>query len=143
VNARQMVRSTIFMAAIMLPLAASSLSGSERLRAGQWEYTTSHPGQTETASFKHCITAAEAAGINGDLRTARAYAEKAAGADCKVTDYKVDGNSVSHTVVCGPVSVRSSATFTGTTSEGDLVTKREGRPEAVTHIKGKRLGDCP
>jgi hypothetical protein len=138
-----MNKTTLLGTAIALALAASPLSAAERLRAGQWEFTITHAGKGEATSFKHCITAAEAGSVNGDTKSARAYAEKAARAECKVTDYKVEGNTVSYAILCGAVSIRSTTTYNGDTSEGDLFSKRDGSPETVSHVKAKRLGDCP
>lgn len=140
---KQAARSTILAMAMALALAASPLSAAERLRAGQWEFTTTHDGSGDATTFKHCITADEAGSVNGDTRSARAYAEKKAGTRCKVTDYKVEGSSVSYAILCGDVSIRSTSTYHGDTSEGDLFTKRGGGPEVVSHVKAKRLGDCP
>ena len=60
-----------------------------------------------------------------------------------MTDYKIEGDSVSYTMDCGDVTIRSITRFHGNTSEGDKFTKRAGGAEEVTHIKAKRLGDCP
>jgi len=59
------------------------------------------------------------------------------------TDYKVDGNAVSYAMVCGPRTIRSTATYHGDTFEGDLKTKAEGAGEAVSHVKARRLSACP
>jgi len=68
-----------------LALASAPLSAGERIRPGQWEFTITHPG-SEPNVFKHCVTADEATSVNGDTKTARAYAEKkAAGLPPKLT----------------------------------------------------------
>jgi hypothetical protein len=46
-------------------------------------------------------------------------------------------------MVCGPRTIRSTATYHGDTFESDLKTKAEGAAEVVTHVKARRLGACP
>jgi hypothetical protein len=140
---KKATRPKAVLTAIVLALAASSLTAGERLHPGQWEFTTTHGGKDDATTFKHCISAAEAGSVNGDTRSARAYAEKTAGTRCKVTAYKVEGSSVSYAILCGDTSIRSTSTFHGDTSEGELFTKRGGGVELVSHVKARRLGDCP
>ena len=133
---------SIFVPVAALVLPAALLAAPERLHAGQWELTTSHV-DGEPDSMKICISAEEAASINGGAKTGRAYAEKQAGAGCKVNDYTVNGNLVTYSVTCGKSTVKATVTYGGDTSEGDTVIQSEGKPEIVMHVKGKRLGECP
>lgn len=126
--------------AIVLALTASSLSGADRFRAGQWELTTTTRGETSTV--KRCVTAEEAETVNGDTKSSRASAERQS-PSCKYTDYKVDGSSVSGAMTCGRLSSRFATTYHGDTMEGDKFTTIAGGPEFVSHTKAKRLGDCP
>ena len=135
-------RLMIFAAIAALALPPALLGAPERLHAGQWELTTSHV-EGEPDSMKICISAEEAASINGGAKTGRAYAEKQAGAGCKVNDYTVNGNLVTYSVTCGKSTVRAKVTYAGDTSEGDTTIQREGQPDIVMHVKGKRLGECP
>ncbi len=133
---------SILLAAGALALAAVPLSAAERLHPGQWEFTILH-ADGDTSVSKHCITADEATSVNGDTKTARAYAEKKAAGRCTITAYDVQGNSVSYAMKCGAVSIRTTAVFHGDTSESDQTAKNGSEPEVVTHVKAKRLGDCP
>ena len=135
------IRSTLFLTAIGLTLAVAPLSATDRMQSGQWEFTTTTRGEANT--FKHCVTPAEAGSVNGDTRSARAYAEKQTAGHCTIKDYKVEGNAVSYAMVCGARTIRSTATYHGDTFEGDLVTKAEGAAETVSHVKARRLGACP
>lgn len=136
--------SPILVATVALVLAAASLPAAERYRPGEWEFTTTHDARkNEPNTFKHCVSEEDAASANGDTKSARAHAEKAAGTRCKVIDYKISGDTVSYSIQCGDVSIRSTTTFHGDTSEGEMVTKRPGSPEDVSHITAKRIGDCP
>ena len=142
---KRTARSSVLVTGIVVALAASPLSAAERARAGQWEFTITRAGEAAN-TFKHCIDAVEAGSVNGDTSSSRAYAEKAAAAagnGCKITDYKVAGDSVSYAMKCGAVSIRSTAAYHGVSFEGDMFTKRDGGPEVPSHIKAKRLGDCP
>jgi hypothetical protein len=135
-------RRSLLAAAFSLTMASAPLFAAERVRAGEWEFTTSHD-KGEASTFKHCITADEAGSVNGDTKSARAYAEKKAAGRCKVTDYKVAGDTVTYAIVCGTTSIRSTATYHGDSSEGDLITTRDGGAEVVSHVKARRLGNCP
>ena len=112
--------STALLAAIGLTLAVAPLSAADRLQIGQWEFTSTTRGEAHT--FKRCVTPDEAGSVNGDTRSARAYAEKQTAGHCTITDYKVDGDTVSYAMVCGPRTIRSTATYHGDTFESDLKT---------------------
>ncbi|MEP6800735.1 MAG: DUF3617 family protein [Acidobacteriota bacterium] len=137
---RPAVHFVIF--AATLGLAAAPLFAADRLRAGEWEFTTTRAG-AEPNTFKHCVTPEEALMANGDTKTARGAAEKKSAGKCAITAYSTAGNAVSYAMTCGKVSLRSKATYTGDTSQGELVSKAEGAPEVVSHIKARRIGDCP
>ncbi len=132
--------SRVLATAIALALSAP-LAAADRLHAGEWEFTTSH-ADGEPNVFKHCITADEATSVNGDSKSARAYAEKKS-SNCKIMDYRVAGDSVSFAMTCGTTSIRSTATYHGDTSEGELVSKNGSGPEVVSRVKARRIGDCP
>jgi hypothetical protein len=135
----------VLLTGISSALSVSPLSAAERLHAGQWEFTMTRAGEAPT-TFKHCINAVEAGSVNGDTTASRGAAEKAAakaGNGCKITDYNVTGDTVSYAMKCGATSIRSTATYHGDTSEGDMFSKRDGAAEVASHVKAKRLGDCP
>ncbi len=135
-------RTVVLIAAGALALASAPLPAAERVRPGQWEFTIIHP-VGEPNVFKHCITADEAASVNGDTKTARAYAEKKAAGRCTITSYDVHGNTVSYALKCGEVAIRTRSVYNGDTSEGDQTSKNGSAPEVVSHVKARRLGDCP
>jgi Protein of unknown function (DUF3617) len=136
------IYSTILLSAMALMLVpARPVSAADRLQTGQWEFSSTTDGKANT--FKQCVTAEKAGSVNGDTKTARAYAEKEAAGHCTIQDYKVDGNVVSYAMTCGSRTIRSTATYRGDTFEGDLISKNEGGPEIVSHVKARRLGNCP
>jgi|SRR5450759_1829284 Protein of unknown function (DUF3617) len=133
--------SIALLAVIGLTLTVAPLSAADRMKTGQWEFTSTTP-KGETHTFKHCVTPDETGGVNGDTRSARAHVAKRA-VGCTITYYKVDGNTVSYTMICGPKTTRSTTTYHGDTFEADMTTKVEGEAEIVTHVKARRLGPCP
>ncbi len=138
---RKTTGSTIVLISLALSTVSSPLSAADRLRVGQWEVTSTGGGRTKT--FKNCVSAAEAAATNGDAKGSRAYMEKLVPAQCAFTEYKVDGNSVSSVMTCGSTTVRSLTTYHGDAYESDSKTKTGAAAEVASHIKARRLGDCP
>jgi uncharacterized protein DUF3617 len=134
-------RSTILVAVIAFAMAAATLTAAERIRTGQWEVTSTSNGKERT--FKNCVGAAEAAAANGDAKTGRAYVEKMLPGQCKFTDYKVEGNSVSSVMTCDKTTVRSTTTYHGDSYQSESKTTTGSSPEVLSHISAKRLGDCP
>ena len=131
----------ILVTAIVLSLASASLFASPRVRAGQWEVTSTVNGKANV--FKNCMGAEEAAAVNGDAKSGREYTEKLMAGQCKFTDYKVDGNVVTSSMTCGGSTIRTLTTYRGDTFSSDSKTKAGSAPEVSSHIDAKRLGDCP
>ena len=128
--------------AVAFVFTSVPLFAGERIRPGQWEYTIIRPG-AEPNVIKRCVTADEAISVNGDSKTARAYAEKKAAGRCTILAYDVHGDSVSYAMKCGDVAIRASSVYHGDTSEGEQASKKGSEPEVVAHVKARRLGDCP
>ena len=64
--------------------------------------------------------------------------------DCKVSDYKVDGNTVTWKMVCTGKTKgegEGEMTYSGDSYEGKMVFNMEGT-EMTTKYKGKFLGEC-
>jgi hypothetical protein len=126
---------------LLLGLSATSpLLAAERMKAGEWEFTTTTQGNG-TRTFKKCMTPADAASVNGDEKTGRAAAEKSAGRKCALKEYKIVGETVSYALACDSAAIASKATYHGDSFEGTMTTKREGK-ESTTSVKGRRLGAC-
>lgn len=135
------ILSTALLAAIGLTMAAAPLSAADRMQTGEWEFTSSTKGEANT--FKRCITPADTGSVNGNTKSARAFAEKQAGGQCKITDYRAEGNTVSYSMVCGSRTIRSTATYHGDRFEGDVAMTANGAAEIVSHVTARRLGACP
>ena len=125
-----------------LTLSSGSLLAGARVVSGQWEHTMTTDGEAESDKATDCMTAEEAASINGDSKTGRAYYERKAHGTCKIKMFELKGNTMSYVLSCGDRSIENTVTFRGETSEG--VTISEG-PDGIQtmHIKSRRLGACP
>ncbi|MEP7132971.1 MAG: DUF3617 family protein [Acidobacteriota bacterium] len=127
---------------LVLTFAAAPLSAADRLRAGQWEITTTRPNRP-TTTVTLCVGVEEATGINGDEKAGRDYVEKKSGKDCKMNEFKLNGLSASYSMTCAGTTIRASLTYHGDSYEGEMVVRPAGGPEMVSHKKARRLGACP
>lgn len=134
-------RFPILVTAIVLTMASASLLAAQRMRAGEWEVTSTVNGKANV--FKNCVGAEEAAAVNGDAKSGREYTEKLMAGQCKFTDYKVDGNVVTSSMTCGGSTIRTVTTYRGDTFSSDSKTKAGSAPEVSSHVDAKRIGDCP
>ena len=115
----------------------------ERVLAGLYKITTVEAdGKTRTGT--NCITAEQAAGVNGDAKVGRAYMEKEAKGACKVTVYDIVGDTVSTAMDCGGgTTMIGQTTFHGNdASESHTTVKRGGKTMLDAHLTSKRIGAC-
>ena len=127
----------------LLLAAWGPVEAAERMTLGQWEFTMTTKGESHVS--KYCVDADLAAVVNGDSRSGREAAEKNAAkmkSNCKVTDFTVKGDTVTHTMTCGDRTILSRATYHGDSYEGVMKTKA-GSVETTTDVKARRLGACP
>lgn len=120
--------------------AATAPHAQERMRAGMWDNTVTAGGQTMTRSS--CLSARNAAMSNGSPAVIRAAIEKALPGSCKLTEFKIDNNSKSETMVCAGKTMRNETTFHGGDSVDTTVTQTVGGVAKVSRFKGRRTGDC-
>ena len=120
-------------------IAATSLHAADRAQTGSWEFTMTTNGQARTATS--CVTPEEAAAANGDTKSARAAAEKAAKGRCTFPAFDVTGDTVTYKMDCAGTIMESTATYHGDTMTGVLKTTRQGK-QSITSVKGHRLGAC-
>jgi hypothetical protein len=138
-------KRTILFASLSCVIAtvALPLHAADRLISGQYEFTATTDGKTQTLS--RCFTPEEAKSVNGDAKAGREYAEKAGKGTCSITAYDVKGDTVSLSMACGDSVTTSRATYHGNTYDADTTTtftidgKRIVR---ATHVKAKRVGAC-
>jgi len=138
-----MIKQTLLFTSICALLLAGALSvrAAERMAAGQWEFTLT--GNGESRVVKQCITPDQANEMNGDTKTARAFAEKRANGRRTIKSYDIHGDTVKYALICGDRTIETTTTFTGDTSEGtQTITTADGKVDART-TKARRLGACP
>lgn len=121
-----------------LLLSATNLAAADRIQAGQWESKMTL-GTGKPMLTKYCITAADAASMNGDLATLRKYLEESTAAStkgvCTVKNVTLNGNRTVVTLVCNKNEVTNTTTYHGDRYES---TSSNGAT-----VDGKRLGSCP
>jgi Protein of unknown function (DUF3617) len=121
---------------------------------GKWEVTTEMempgmPMKMPPTVSTRCITKADAKDPQKAIAAARdraaARGRSMEGEDCKMADYKVDGNKVTYTMKC---EGRQAMTITGETIYGEntytstQTMEMGGRGTMTMKSTAKRLGDC-
>jgi hypothetical protein len=135
-----------------IPLLAAVVMGcaqaaAPNMREGMWEITTKMemPGKPGTAmpqqTVKHCMTKKD---IEDPRRTAPSAGER--DSRCKMTDYKLQGNTASWKMTCDGMDGSGTITYSGDSYSGSQ-TMAMKRGNEVMNMKmvyaGKRVGDCP
>ena len=113
-------------------------------KAGKWQMTMemdapNMPMKMPPMTFTHCVTKEDVE--NPD----RAVPKGRENSNCKVSDYKVDGNKVSWSMKCEgkkPMSGNGEMTFEGDSYTGWTKMHLDDQDMTVKW-SGKRLGDCP
>jgi len=131
---------------IVVSVAAFAFAQGPR-RDGEWEVSAqmSMPGMPVNMPpmmSKQCITPAEAA----DPQKAMPPQGRGAGPnDCKVSDYKVDGNKVTWSMACEgrqPMTGKGELVYAENAYTGTMIMDMQGRGSMTMKYAGKRLGDC-
>ncbi len=134
---RKIFAVTLLLSATLI-LAAPNAVAAERVRAGQWE-TKLTVGSAKPVLTKYCISAADAALMNGDLPTLRKYLEQSTATNtkgrCSVRKVELSGNRTVVTLVCGKTESVGTTTYYGD--------RYESSNSNGTTVVGKRLGVCP
>ena len=129
------MRSAASMLCLWTALGASfpAVAG-DRMQAGLWEMAL--PGAAKP--MKQCWTADDVKGVNGSAANFQSGLEKVfadMGAGWKVKDVKLQGDTLSYTVILPGGKTRPvTATYHGDTYESTT-------PEGLT--KARRVGPCP
>lgn len=117
------------------------------MHEGMWEITTKMemPGmQMQMPARKHtqCLT-------KKNMLKTMVPKEQEQEQECKVKDQKISGNTVSWTMECGgknAIEITGKTTYQGDTLEGTIIMisndPDEGKMKIITHISGKRIGEC-
>ena len=120
-------------------IAATSLRATDRMQTGNWEKSVTIKGHTATST--RCVTKEEAISVNGDTKSARAYAEKELKGTCNIQAYDVTGNTITSRMDCEGTLIEMTFTYHGDTYEGVSKSTLQGTQTTMT-FKGRRLGSC-
>jgi hypothetical protein len=121
--------------------ATALLYAEDRMRAGLWEVTTTLNPKS-SGSHNTCFTPAMVALGNSPEKTLREGTEKSTTkSGCTLKDFKVDGNTVSMTQVCGARTLVVSSTYSADAFD-TVATSTEAGVSMATRMKGRRIGDC-
>jgi hypothetical protein len=119
---------------------AAPLRAADNWQAGQWEFTYVTNGKSKGTN--RCVPPTEAVEANGDLKSARAAAAKRVAPACSVETYAIAGDTVNYSLICSNQSIAHTIRYHGDTSEATITTSVQGAKPLVSHVKGRRLGEC-
>jgi hypothetical protein len=131
-------------AAVALAFAATAsyAAAQSPMRPGRWETTMqmdmpNMPVQMPLAKSTQCVTQAQ---IDSPGRGLPSGPDNK---DCKVSDYKVSGSTVTWNMACPSQGMTGSGElrFNGDTYEGLVKVMAQGK-EMGMKFTGKRIGDC-
>ena len=138
--------------ALAITIVAVSLEGSFAfagvdLHEGLWEITTKMemqgmPMQMPARKHTQCLT-------KKNMLKTMVPKEQDQGEECKITDQKISGNTVTWTMKCkgeDAMEVTGKTTYHGDTFEGTITmipnNPEEGKMKMINHISGRRIGEC-
>lgn len=141
------MKKTFAVAAALLITVTVALAQTA-VRPGRWEATmqmqmAGSPIQMPAMKSTRCITAEDAKDPTRSLPSGPEGRGNQK-SDCKMTDYKVSGNTATWKMVCtSPQAMTSTGemTFTDDTYDGTMKMDSPQGPMTMK-ISGKRLGDC-
>jgi len=137
------MKKTLIIFVVLLSVLWTASAFAE-LKEGLWEITTQveiegMPYSMPPNTIRQCITKSDPVPQTNDK-----------GYDCKITDQKISGNTVSYTVECkgkeGDMQTSGTTTYTDNSMNGTSTTnfKMQGQPEMqmTSKITGKYIGTC-
>ncbi|HSP16493.1 MAG TPA: DUF3617 domain-containing protein [Thermoanaerobaculia bacterium] len=132
---------TLALCALVLALALPTF-GASLMKPGKWQVTiqtemANMPIKMPAMTFTHCVTKEEAE----NPQPPKTKNDKS---DCQVSDYKIDGSTVTWSVTCTgkqPMTGEGKMTFSGDAYEGTTHLKAD-QMEMSQKFTGKLLGAC-
>jgi hypothetical protein len=134
-----------FSSAALLVLGLSlnlMAQGSSPMREGMWEVNTKLviPGMPEAPPMKHqqCVTAA-------NIKDPESTMPKMDSNDCKITNFKLNGNTATYTLTCTQptdVTAAGEIKYSGSDSYTGTLTLNGGGMAVTLSYDAKRIGDC-
>ena len=131
-------------ALVLGPALAAGLN----LREGMWEITTKMEmtgksgGAIPQQTVQHCLTKKD---VEDPHRTTPSAGDR--GSRCKMTDYKLQGNTATWKMACegkGAMTGAGTITYSGDSYTGSQTMAMTGGGQAMNmNYSGRRVGDCP
>jgi hypothetical protein len=148
------MKTRLLLAVITLSVAALPALAQGPRRDGKWEVKAeiempnmpNMPAGMQMPAFTttQCITPEEAKDPQKSMPQGGRGGRGAVPENCKVSDYKVDGNKVSWSMKCEPPQEMTGTgefTYSGDTYTGVMTMNRGGQMMTMKY-SGKRIGDC-
>ena len=127
---------------LFLILCSLTLHAEERMRAGLWEVISTLDGKPSGTTGGTCYTPAMVQLANSPAASVKQATEKTMAArHCTLTEFKTEGNRISMKSDCGTRLLTTSSSYGGDTFETTTTVTTAG-VTTVSHMKGRRLGDC-
>lgn len=133
------IRRTL-LAVLVLALATTVFAASPQ-KPGKWQITMQMdmpgmPVKMPPVTTSHCVT-------EEDVKNAESAVPQGPSKDCKVSDLKIEGNTVSYKIECPKQKMSGSGKVTYSDESFDGVMKMQVRDqEMTTKMTGKYLGAC-
>jgi hypothetical protein len=130
-----MKRGVCIIAALLFLFFAQLSFAAPNMEDGLWEITTTvdMPGMpSKSFTQTSCLTKEKAV-------------PQTAESGCTIKDMKIQGNTITWTVVCKEGTSTGKVTYSGTTMEGftETTVKTNGNTMTIkSRMKGKRIGPC-
>lgn len=144
----RLILGSLALLAIFSAPSTARAAGSP-MQPGQWEITSSvemegMPHPIPPSTFTHCIKPEDVKDPESMVRQSQQQKD-----DCELKDVKSEGNRVTWSVECHKKnSLKGSGTmvFSGGSYEGtinmEMTDPQRGPMKIITHIRGRRIGDC-
>jgi len=130
---------TFALAVAVLALSLPAFAAKSPMKPGKWQTTVTMemPGMPamQPMTFTNCVTKEQAE---------NPQPPKGKDENCTVTDYKLDGSTVTWSIKCSgkmEATGEGKMTFSGDTYDGTTHMKMNDM-EMTQHFTGKYLGDC-
>jgi hypothetical protein len=134
--------ATIFAVIAVTFPGAIWLHAEDRMRAGLWEVISNLNGKQIGSLGSTCYTPAMVAFGNQPASALREATEKTTTKrGCTLKEFKIEGNTMSMTTVCGSKVSVITSTYTGDTFETVDKATTNGATEVI-RMTGRRIGEC-
>ncbi len=126
----------------LTPYSTTARASDIDMNDGLWEISTKMemanlPFSIPPMTYTSCLTKEDLIPVQGD---------QAEQNECKMTQQKIHGNTVSWTVVCdtdgGKVTTTGSVTYDGDSFQGEMTVSPEGGDSMHQTMSGHRIGPC-